>query len=96
MLAWRNSIAKWIPLSSRPGIGRSRGRVAPVQSTIASNSSSSCAPAIVLADLGAGDEGDSFVGHQLHAALDDPFFELHVRDAVHQQPADPVGPFVRR
>ena len=32
----RNSIAKWMPLSSRPGIGRSRGLVAPIVSTIAS------------------------------------------------------------
>ena len=38
----------------------------------------------VSADLGAGDEHDPFVGHHLQAALDDPLFELHVRDAVHQ------------
>jgi hypothetical protein len=37
----RNSIAKWTPSSSRPGIGRSRGCSAPPASTTASNSASS-------------------------------------------------------
>ena len=31
---------------------------------------------------------------QLDAALDDAFVELHVRNAVHEQPADAIGPFV--
>mmetsp|Transcript_68874 Transcript_68874/g.164316 ORF Transcript_68874/g.164316 Transcript_68874/m.164316 type:complete len:290 (-) Transcript_68874:5085-5954(-) len=33
----RNSIAKWIPLASRPGIGRSRGMVEPAHRSTASN-----------------------------------------------------------
>jgi hypothetical protein len=38
VFAVRKSIAKWMPLSSRPGIGRSRGLVAPVARMTASNS----------------------------------------------------------
>ena len=34
----RKSMAKWMPFRLRPSIGRSRGRVAPVASTTASNS----------------------------------------------------------
>ena len=37
----RKSMAKWMPLSSRPGIGRSRGFSAPPASTTASCSLSS-------------------------------------------------------
>ncbi len=37
---------------------------------------------------------DAFIGQHLQTALDNRFFELHIRDAVHEQPADPVGPFV--
>lgn len=37
----RKAIAKWMPFNCRPGIGRSLGQVAPVQSTTASNSSCS-------------------------------------------------------
>ena len=33
----RYSIAKWMPISSRPGTGKSRGRVEPPASTTASN-----------------------------------------------------------
>ncbi len=34
--------------------------------------------------------------HQVDAPLDDPLFELNVRDAVHQQAADAVGSFIDR
>ena len=46
----------------------------------------------IPADLLARQELNPFVGQQLHAALDDRFFELHIGDAVHQQAADAVGP----
>src|SRR5512138_3065733 len=36
VFAVKNSIAKWMPPSSRPGTGRSRGRVDPVASSTAS------------------------------------------------------------
>jgi hypothetical protein len=40
----RKSMAWWMPSSSRPGMGRSRDRVAPQQSTSASKSVHSCSP----------------------------------------------------
>ena len=48
----------------------------------------------LLADVGAGDELDALGREQIDAALDDALVELHVRDAVHQQAADAVGPLV--
>ena len=83
-----------MPLSSRPGIGRSRALVAPVQMTTASNSSLSSARGNIRADVGVGDELDALRGHQIDAPLDDLFVELHVGNAVHEQPADAVGAFV--
>ena len=49
---------------------------------------------LLPADVGAGDERDAFVAELVDAALDDALVELHVRDAVHQQAADAVGPLV--
>jgi hypothetical protein len=46
----------------------------------------------VEADVGVGLEDDAGLLHQLDAALDDVLLELEVGDAVHQQPADAVGP----
>mmetsp|Transcript_5397 Transcript_5397/g.10848 ORF Transcript_5397/g.10848 Transcript_5397/m.10848 type:complete len:273 (+) Transcript_5397:858-1676(+) len=43
VLRCRNSIAKWIPLSSRPGIPMSRADVAPVEQSTASKSETNCA-----------------------------------------------------
>ena len=48
----------------------------------------------LLADVGAGDELDALRGQQVDSPLDDALVELHVRNAVHQQPADAVGPLV--
>ncbi len=36
-------------------------------------------------------EDDALVAHLLDAALDDPLLELEVGNAVHQEPADPIG-----
>ena len=44
------------------------------------------------ADVAVGAELDAGLGEQVDAALDDALVELHVRHAVHQQPADPVVP----
>src|SRR6266851_1238885 len=46
---------------------------------------------VVVADVDPGAELDPFRRHQGHAPLDHALVELHVRDAVHQQPADAVG-----
>ncbi|MNM64308.1 hypothetical protein D3C81_756990 [compost metagenome] len=48
----------------------------------------------LLADLDPGDEANPFGGKQINAALNDLLIKLHVRDAVHQQPADTIRPFV--
>ena len=49
---------------------------------------------LLLADVGAGDELDALGRQQIDAPLHDALVELHVRDAVHQQAADAVGPLV--
>ena len=46
------------------------------------------------ADVGAGDELDALGRQQIDAPLHDALVELHVRNAVHQQAADAVGPLV--
>ncbi len=85
-------MAKWMPFRSRPSMGRSRGLVAPVQRTTASNSWSSFFAGIVGADLGVGDEVDAFGFHLGHARQHDLLLvELHVGDAIHEQAADAVG-----
>ncbi len=83
-------MAKWTPLSSRPGTGRSRGMVEPMQSTTASKSRLRSSTAEVAADVDAGAEHDALVAHLLHAALDDVLLELEVGDAQSQQAADVV------
>jgi hypothetical protein len=64
VLAVRNSIAKWTPLRLRPSTGRSRGLVAPVQRTTASNSFRKIAGIDVVADVGVADELDAFLLHE--------------------------------
>ena len=49
---------------------------------------------LLLADVGAGDELDAFGREQIDPPLHDALVELHVRNAVHQQAADAVGPLV--
>ena len=51
---------------------------------------------IIFPDLGVGDEIDAFRRHLIDAALDQFFVQLHVGDAVHEQAAKTVGPFVNR
>jgi len=36
-------------------------------------------------------KSNAFGRHQIHASLHDHFFEFHVRNAVHQQPAGTIG-----
>ena len=47
-------------------------------------------PVVAAGDHRAGDELDALRAQQVHAPLHGPLVELHVRDAVHQQPANPV------
>ena len=48
---------------------------------------------IIDADFGISYEGNALFGHQIDAPLDDlPLIKLHVRDAVHEQAANPVRP----
>ncbi len=60
MFGLRKSIANSTPLSSRPGILRSRGRVAPVASTIASCFFLSSSAGDVFTDVAIDDELDAF------------------------------------
>ena len=83
----RNSMAKWMPLSSRPGIGRSRGFSAPPASTTASCSAASLSTGIVDADMDAVMEGHAFGLHLLDAAVDVHLLHLEVGDAVAHQAA---------
>src|SRR4030095_16686737 len=51
----------------------------------------------VLPDLRVAAKGDAFLFHELKPAQDDLLLvELHVRDAVHQQPAWAIRPFEDR
>mmetsp|Transcript_18662 Transcript_18662/g.44240 ORF Transcript_18662/g.44240 Transcript_18662/m.44240 type:complete len:317 (+) Transcript_18662:309-1259(+) len=48
----------------------------------------------VAADVGVRDEIDTLLAEEVDAAVDSLLLELHVGDAVHEQTADAVGPFV--
>ncbi len=48
----------------------------------------------ILADFGIRHEADAFGSHQVDTALHDRFVQLHGRNAVHQESADPVGAFI--
>ncbi len=113
VLRVRNSMAKWMPFSSRPGmrqiarLGGAGGQQHGVVSSAARSDRRTDLLAALLHDLrhvaggksscgrrACGDELDAFLAQQLDAPLDDALVELHVRDAVHQQAADAVGPLV--
>ena len=49
---------------------------------------------LTVADIGVGDEFHTFFAEQIQTSLDDTFVQLHIRNAVHQQTANPVGPLV--
>src|SRR3954470_19185887 len=46
------------------------------------------------ADVGAGDERHTFGFYQINPEMNYTLFQLHVRNTVHEQPADAVGPLV--
>ena len=87
----RYSIAWWMPVSSRPGTGRSRHAVAPPASTIASNSRRSSVDRDVDADVRAGAELGALGLHLREAPVEDALLHLELGDAVAQQAADAVG-----
>ena len=83
----RKSIAKWMPLSSRPGIGRSRGFSAPPVEHHRVVVVSSSLDRQVDADMGAVVEGHAFGLHLRDAAVDEVLLHLEVGNAVAQQAA---------
>ena len=85
-----------MPLSSRPGTGRSRGWPAPPASTIASNSGLQLFERHVDADIHARPELDAFLFHQRQPAVQDPLLHLELGNAVAQQAADAIGLFEHR
>src|SRR4051794_38629277 len=105
----RYSIAKWMPVSSRPGAGRSRPIVAPPARTTASNSSRSCStdrspsagpPTSTPvtnrgpADPGAGEDRGARAPLLAQPPVHPGLLHLERGDAVGEHPADPVGPLV--
>ena len=88
-------MAKWIPLSSRPGIGKSRGLVAPQQSTIASNSFAQFARperSMPISVLVTNLTPSAAIRSTRRCTI--LLVELHVGNAVHEQAADAVGAFI--
>ena len=91
----RYSIAKWTPLSSRPGIGgrapRSHRRTARWRRTAAQagRPASRCR-------FDAGPELDALGRHQREPAVEEALLQLELGNAVAQQPADAVGALEHR
>ena len=48
------------------------------------------------ADVDTGLKANAFILHQIKAAVQNPFLQFKIRDAVSEKPADPVGAFVNR
>src|SRR5262252_3139662 len=48
----------------------------------------------IAAYCGVGDELDTFRSHEIDAALHNILVQLHVGNAIHQQAADAIRPFV--
>ena len=94
----RNSIAKWMPLSSRPGIGRSRAdrsrrRRARSRRTRAAASPRSTSTPTFAAGLERRRPSASIC---CEAAIEDRLLHLEVGDAVAEQAADAVGALEHR
>ena len=99
-------MARWIPASSRPGTGRSRGRVAPPASTTLSNSSTSdralttvasgaTAPrhlGVALPHRDPAPELDAFGPHLVEPAVEHRLLHLELGDPVAEQPPGLLGP----
>ncbi len=85
-------MARWMPPSSRPGTARSRATVEPVASTTASHVASSSSAEMSAPTVTPVRKADALGLHERGPARDDVLVELHVRDAVHEQPADAPGP----
>ena len=83
----RNSMAKWMPSSSRPGIGRSRAFSAPPASTTRIEVLEQILGRQIDADMGAVMERDAFHIHLRHAAIDVMLLHLEVGNAVAKQAA---------
>ena len=92
----RKSIAKWMPLSSRPGIGRSRGLVAPIVEHDRVVLRAHLVGVDVDADAAVGHNLEALGFHLLDAPIDDPLFQLEIGNAVDQQSADAIRALVER
>ena len=92
----RNSIAWWMPPSSRPGTGRSRAAVAPDRQHDGVVAVAQLPPVSVAADVDAGAEDRALAAHLVQAPVEVLLLHLELGDAVAQQAADLVGPLVDR
>ena len=79
-----------MPLSSRPGTGRSRGCSAPPAKKDGVKALRQRLHGNIYADVGVGLEDYAFGAHLLDAAINDMLFKLEVRNAVAEQAADAV------
>ncbi len=89
----RKSMAKWMPSSSRPGIGRSRALLGAAGEHHRVVVGEELLGRQVDADMGAVVEGHAFAFHLRDAQVDDPLLHLEVGDAVAQQAAG-LGEFL--
>ena len=92
----RNSIARWMPFKSRPGIGRSRARVGPAAEADGVKLGQQAIGGDVAADVDPRLEDDPFGLHLPEAAVDPPFLHLEVGNPVAEEAADPVIPLEDR
>ena len=88
----RNSIAWWMPSSSRPGTGRSRHAVAPHASTMASLDASSTSMSMLSPTAALVRNSVPSASIWREPAVEVALLHLELGDAVAQQAADAVGP----
>ena len=73
-----------------PGIGRAAGKHHPVKVV------QELIRLYIPSHIHTGNKGNAFLLHDLTLPLHDPLFQLHVGNAVHQQPAHTVGALEHR
>ena len=85
-----------MPGSSRPGTGRSRGRVDAAGEHDRVELAAQLVDRHVHADVGVGAEHDAFFAEQREPAIEDSLLELELGNAVAEQPADAIGALEHR
>ena len=89
-------MAKWMPASSRPGMGRSRGGGGAAGQEQGVEVPPQVGHGHARPDVGAGHEADALGLHLGEPPVEDALLHLELGDAVAQEPADPVGALEHR